>query len=96
MVLVVSLVEEPHSKAWVYLANSSDSFSPPIMLRKKRPSITPSPLSNFDRDAIYTGQERSQRNGNGAGGYLMGRYPESGQLRRPHALPNANNIRYYS
>jgi hypothetical protein len=39
MVLVVSLVEEPHSKAWVYLADSSDSFSPPIMLRKKRPSI---------------------------------------------------------
>jgi hypothetical protein len=39
--------------------------------------------SNFDRHATYTEQERSQSNGYSAGGYLIGRHLESGQLYRP-------------
>jgi hypothetical protein len=73
-----SLVEGPHSEHWGYLINTSDSFSPTMILHKKRPSITPYLPSNFDRHATYTEQERSQSNGNDIGGYLIGRHLDSG------------------
>jgi hypothetical protein len=78
-----SLAERSHSEDWGYLINTSDSFSPTIMLHKKRPSITPYPLLNLDRHATHTEQGPSQSNGNGTGGYLIGRHIENGQLGRP-------------
>ncbi|KAH6704350.1 serine/threonine-protein kinase Chk2 [Leptodontidium sp. MPI-SDFR-AT-0119] len=63
-------------EAWGYLTNPSDSFSPTILLHKKRPSVTPSPPSNIDRHATDTEQGRSQNNGS-TGGYLIGRHLES-------------------
>lgn len=76
------------SEDWGYLINTSDSFSPTIMLHKKRPSITPYPPLDFDRHATHTEQGRSQSNGNSTGGYLIGRHMESGQLGRPSPLAN--------
>jgi hypothetical protein len=90
-----SLPEGPYSEEWGFLINRSDSLSPTIMLHKKRPSITPYPPLNFDRHATYTRQGRIQSNGNGTGGYLIGRHMESGQLGRPPRRI-ANNIRHYS
>jgi hypothetical protein len=80
-----SLIEGLHPEAWGYLINPSDSFTPTIILHKKRPSIIPCPPSNVDRHATDTEQGRSQSNGS-TGGHLIGRHPESGQLCRARRI----------